>query len=328
MALYDKSGNPIDTGGGANDSRMAAIEGLLYNYRKWADKVLFVQGNSLTPWGKYLAEYLHMDGSVCTKVGGSLTGNRTAAEIIEFVEETYPTACDLIILQGDGNVTTTGDFSDQLDGENPVNSWAGRVNYLIRTLRARYPNVVIALMADSIWYPGVNDQYSAVHNRNNRDAMQGLAAYNCCAYLDVDHFTPFNPTHALDNYYTGYVIGSTTIDGVHPNDYYMKAKAQAIMEYVVGLVFDPAAPNNEVEGWQDNITYTITNNLTNCTNSMSAADWAAHTKYAATIRASSGTLSGVTVTMGGADITSEVYSNGKIAIGSVTGDVVITATAG
>ena len=38
-------------------------------------------------------------------------------------------------------------------------------------------------------------------------------------------------------------------------------------------------------------------------------------------------LGEVIVTMGGADVTASVYSNGKISISSVTGDVVITATA-
>lgn len=55
--------------------------------------------------------------------------------------------------------------------------------------------------------------------------------------------------------------------------------------------------------------------------------------YIADLEAETGTLSNVTVTMGGTDITSSVYSNGRIAINNtaqtyttVTGDIVITAT--
>lgn len=50
--------------------------------------------------------------------------------------------------------------------------------------------------------------------------------------------------------------------------------------------------------------------------------------YSAVLSAASGyTLSAVTVTMGGADVTSAVYSNGTITISAVTGDLIINATA-
>lgn len=75
-------------------------------------------------------------------------------------------------------------------------------------------------------------------------------------------------------------------------------------------------------------TYSITNNLTNSTNSNSAKNIAENTSYNANISAKSGyILSTVTVTMGGVDITSSAYSNGTINISSVTGNIVITATA-
>ena len=75
-------------------------------------------------------------------------------------------------------------------------------------------------------------------------------------------------------------------------------------------------------------TYTITKNLTNCTISNSASSIAQNASYSATISANSGyTLSTVTVTMGGTNITSTAYSNGNINISSVTGNIVITASA-
>ena len=74
--------------------------------------------------------------------------------------------------------------------------------------------------------------------------------------------------------------------------------------------------------------YTITNTLTNCTNGNSNTSIAENTSYIATITPNTGyKLDIVTVTMGGVDVTSVVYNNGKITINSVTGNIVITAVA-
>lgn len=74
--------------------------------------------------------------------------------------------------------------------------------------------------------------------------------------------------------------------------------------------------------------YTVTNTLTRCTNGNSNSSVAENTSYIATITPNNGyKLDTVTVTMGGTDITSTVYNNGKITINSVTGNIVITATA-
>lgn len=75
-------------------------------------------------------------------------------------------------------------------------------------------------------------------------------------------------------------------------------------------------------------TFTITNTLTNCSTNSSKSSAVYGTSYSATITANAGyTLSSVTVKMGGTDITSTAYSGGIISIASVTGDIVITATA-
>lgn len=75
-------------------------------------------------------------------------------------------------------------------------------------------------------------------------------------------------------------------------------------------------------------TYTITNNLTNVTSSNNVTSIMEGSTYNATLSASSGYILGtVTVKMGGTDITSSAYSNGVINISSVTGNIVITATA-
>lgn len=77
-------------------------------------------------------------------------------------------------------------------------------------------------------------------------------------------------------------------------------------------------------------TYSITNNLTNCTNSNGASTVVEGENYSGTITANSGyTMTGATVSimMGGTDITSAAYNNGMISIASVTGNVVIVITA-
>lgn len=77
-------------------------------------------------------------------------------------------------------------------------------------------------------------------------------------------------------------------------------------------------------------TYTITNNLTDVTTSNDDATVDSEASYTATLTAADGfTMEGayVSVTMGGVDITATAYANSIITIASVTGNVVITATA-
>ena len=74
--------------------------------------------------------------------------------------------------------------------------------------------------------------------------------------------------------------------------------------------------------------YTVTNNLTNVTNSNSNTSVENGSSYTANISALDGyTILRTTITMGGNDITSSVYSDGVISIDSVNGDVVITIVA-
>jgi hypothetical protein len=71
--------------------------------------------------------------------------------------------------------------------------------------------------------------------------------------------------------------------------------------------------------------YSVTNNLTNCTNSNTVTSVQEGSSYNATITANGGyVLSSVDVTMGGSPVT---VTDGVINIASVTGDIVITAVA-
>lgn len=74
-----------------------------------------------------------------------------------------------------------------------------------------------------------------------------------------------------------------------------------------------------------NVYYSVTNNLTNCVSNNSATQTVQGDSYSATITANSGyELESVTVTMGGSPVT---VSGGTISIASVTGNIVITASA-
>ena len=73
-------------------------------------------------------------------------------------------------------------------------------------------------------------------------------------------------------------------------------------------------------------TYSIVNRLTNVKNSNGATVITEGTAYTAVLTANEGyVLDGVTVTMGGTDVTDSVYGNGRISIAAVTGNLVITA---
>ena len=75
-------------------------------------------------------------------------------------------------------------------------------------------------------------------------------------------------------------------------------------------------------------TFRITNNLTNCANSNAVTSVDSGNAYTATITPNSGySMTILTVTMGGVDITSTAVSGNIISIPAVTGAVVITALA-
>lgn len=83
-------------------------------------------------------------------------------------------------------------------------------------------------------------------------------------------------------------------------------------------------------GYAATVYHSITNTLTNVTTSNDAVAAEDGTAYSATITAADGyTMSSVTVTLGGTDITSTAYNanTGVISIAAVTSDVVITAKA-
>ena len=80
---------------------------------------------------------------------------------------------------------------------------------------------------------------------------------------------------------------------------------------------------------EDSTVYTVTNNLVNVSSNNNAVSVEENASYTATLTADDGyTLEGaaVTITMGGVNITTEVYADGVVAIPAVTGDVVISVS--
>ena len=74
--------------------------------------------------------------------------------------------------------------------------------------------------------------------------------------------------------------------------------------------------------------YKITKNLTNVSTTSTYKYLFDTSKYTIVLTPTDGyTINSVTVTMGGIDVTSSVYTNGKVNINGCTGDVVITASA-
>ena len=79
---------------------------------------------------------------------------------------------------------------------------------------------------------------------------------------------------------------------------------------------------------QPTTTFTITNNLSNCTSTNNNSSVNLGSSYLSTISPNNGyTISSIVVTMAERDITSTVVSNNNINIPNVTGNIVITATA-
>ena len=334
MAVYDVNGDEIIVGG---DN---------YNISKWAGKIAVVEGNSLVAfvdWGQYLASFLGMTVHNVAQSGSSIvvnpdTGTSTMTDIKNNVKDNYPDACDLVIMQGDTNTNMDGDYSDQMDGSDPKTTWTAKMNYMIRCIKAKYHNVVIVLMPDSIRYdyvglygnPTATLKTWATDNFNKYEIMRDFAHYNRIAFFDFDHSTPWNPNYA-DNYYNwagdpnnSHTYANNGMDYVHPSyGSYADAKGKALAEFVAGLVYNPSAPNTATEGW-DTI-YTVTLNLgSGVTARQNETSWWAKMIYQNKLTGESS----VTVTMGGVDITSTAYKSSlhEIRIEAVTGNLVITAS--
>lgn len=133
---------------------------------------------------------------------------------------------------------------------------------------------------------------------------------------------------ATINANTGYTLNDVSVlmNGVNMSKYVTVAEDKKTAE--INL---PVLPTNALEisaSAVNEATYTVTNDLTNCTNSNSAATAAEGSGYSAVITPNTGyNISSIVVTMGGTDVSASVVSENNISITNVTGEIVITAVA-
>lgn len=119
---------------------------------------------------------------------------------------------------------------------------------------------------------------------------------------------------------------ATNIATVNGGTVYPIANGTAIITATAGSVSATCEVTVNVE--EEIVTYSISRNLTNCTSSNSATSVTSGNALSEMLTANDGyTMDGVTVTMGGVDITATAYVDGVVSIASVTGDVVIIAEA-
>lgn len=124
-----------------------------------------------------------------------------------------------------------------------------------------------------------------------------------------------------ENVYLCEVSGSVTkTDSVHPNEAGHQVIANSLIQFIQNkkiLTSNPVAP----------YAYSITNNLSNATNSNPNTIIAKNESYVATINPDSDyELASITVTMNGVDITSTAVSENSINISEVTGNIIVTVT--
>lgn len=121
-----------------------------------------------------------------------------------------------------------------------------------------------------------------------------------------------------------------TTDNLHLNNEGHKVLGKKLAKFILNgsLTTTIIEDGGGSSGGGTTTSYSVTNNLTNATSSNSSTSINEGSKYTATLAANSGyTLSTVTVTMAGQDITSTVYSGNTITIPNVTGNIVITCIA-
>lgn len=146
-----------------------------------------------------------------------------------------------------------------------------------------------------------------------------------------------NGQYNRENYYT--TAGSyTNINFSQSTSYPKTANSAEETTFVVGVI-DPAekvvrsftygaGPEESVLSYGETIYHSITSSLTNATISNTAANVENGQPYSATIVLNDHcAINNINITMSGADITSQVYSNNTISIPSVTGPVIITVKA-
>lgn len=137
------------------------------------------------------------------------------------------------------------------------------------------------------------------------------------------------PTYSVTNNLTNVSNSNadTSIDEYQQYIATLRPSNGKLIDSVIVTMGGTDITNQVFNGTAATMLFSVTQNLTNCSSSYSREVTEGGTAFAATLTADVGyTINTVTITMGGTDV-SQYYSGGTINIPSVTGNIVITATA-
>lgn len=159
--------------------------------------------------------------------------------------------------------------------------------------------------------------HNGAYGRMAGNEIPRVCAYNTCYELNKDD--TYGEIYDVDQAYTK---TNGTAEDTAVTFYAVDLDAQMIYAYVYG-----AGADRELY-YGGGKQYAVTYALTNVRSSNASAIAVEGGAYTATLTPDADAqMKSVTVTMGGADITAAAYADGVVAIGEVTGDIVITAVA-
>ena len=319
---------------GAHETETKLMKSKIPTLSRWNGKRWLCIGDSITTERGGYADKSYAS-MVASNLGLQLTniaiGGKQLTDALTWVTNLEDTDFDLVtIMMG------TNDHAYQGTISNITNN----LESVVRKIQERMPNAVIAYITpikrvlfdnDGNEADVGPDGYVQNHGTSLADVVDAMKIK--CRELSIpclDIYDALDPK--VEYVRKTYFLREDGKDGTHPNVLghakFIAPRVNAFLESIAPF-YIYINPDDSGEPSEPEVTtYTITKNLTNCTISNSASSIAQNASYSATISANSGyTLSTVTVTMGGTNITSTAYSNGNISISSVTGNIVITANA-
>lgn len=185
------------------------------------------------------------------------------------------------------------------DAPSKTGSMVSVMKWAINSIRQAYPFTGLGIIIPP---EGVSGMYGG---------EKANLMIEVCKLMRVPYLDLFYGANIIQN---NDITGGLSVDQVHLSMYGMNRYASALGKFIERIC--PYA-----------IWYKITYNLTNVTSSREYTYWNENQSFETTLTAASGTLSSVTVTMNGEDVTSKYYSDGVISINYLKGDLVITASA-
>ena len=319
---------------GAYEANTKLIKSKIPTLSRWDGKRWLCIGDSITTERGGYAEKSYAS-MVASNLGLQLTniavGGRQLTDALTWVTNLNDTDFDLVtIMMGTNDHVFQGSLSNITTNFESV----------IRKIQERMPNAVIAYITPikRVFFDNKGDEsnvgadgYVVNHGTSLSELVDAMKIK--CRELSIpclDIYDVLDPK--LEHVRKTYFLKADGTDGTHPSVLgHAKFIAPRVNAFLESLAPFYTYINPDVSGEPSEpevTTYTITKNLTNCTISNSTSSISQNASYSATISANSGyTLGNVTITMGGANITSTAYSNGNISISSVTGNIVITASA-